>query len=89
MGGDGLDGMSSEVAESRDAARAVHASAQRMTERQQRERLLQEDACALYGERCALCPPPPPRGGDIQDTQHFYTSYQVTSNQVTTSILAI
>ncbi|KAK9865441.1 hypothetical protein WJX84_000186 [Apatococcus fuscideae] len=35
----------------RDAATAVHASARRMTEQRERERLLQEDACALYGER--------------------------------------
>ena len=51
LGLGGPDGVSADVAESRDAARAVHASAQRMSEQRQRDRLLQEDACALYGER--------------------------------------
>ena len=40
-----------EDAEGRDAATAVHASARHMTEQRERERLLQDDACALYGER--------------------------------------
>ena len=46
-------GDADEDMESRDAATAVHASARHMREQRERERLLQEDACALYGERWA------------------------------------